>query len=192
MKIKFFLIFFTLLSSIYSQNIQVKTDSLCPNPSFKMGLGFGLQSISRVIYISSYSKGFGLDLGYGLGQSKGTDSYILQNKNSINAKFYITIASLRSDVSYDPIYLGIGYTKIYEKSRVLEFEGPGEINGLHYFIGYRFFTGKPLVNLNLGVNIEIGINKWNYNNSVLNKYGESSKYDYQKFYIGLGVTYYIF
>lgn len=172
----------------------VHIDSLeVPVPKFRASMGIEMTRPSPALNSYIYFYGIGLSYSYGISASTSDpNKWIKDINNAHHLKLNLTVASLENNISYNPIYIGIGKSFINEKSNVQGFTGGGKIDGTHYFIGLRFLSHrKPFFN-KFATYFELGKSNWNYKNSILEKNNSDLKYNYSDFYITVGLCYYIF
>jgi hypothetical protein len=132
-------------------------------------------------------------LTYGFSKStKEPKERITDIKNSLQLKVFYCFVAWYAPFFYNPIYAGIGYNQITEKENVQGFTGNGTIKGFNYFIGLKFLKDTRAFFKHFGGHIEIGFNKWDFNESLLVKNNSAMKYNYPNIYFNLGLYYYIY
>ncbi len=172
----------------------VHIDSLeVPITDFRASVGVEVTKPTIAINSYMYIYGIGLNYSYGLSSTTGDPTkWIKDIENVHHIRLNLDVGSLQNNISFSPIYLGIGKSFINEKSNVQGYTGDGIIAGTHYFIGLRFLGHRNSFLNTVSTYFEFGKSNWDYEDSILNKNKSGLKYNDSSFYFSLGICVYIY
>ena len=196
-RILWFLYYLILVTNLDAQDSKNRnnnlSDSLATIQNFKLGIGAGVMSLNNGIQLTVYKNCFGLDLLYGFSNTVSYSSKTrdIEIKNGLNIKFILCFAALVSKDSFDPFYIGFGYSHYFEEANIFYNKETGTITGYHFLLGWRTFNYRPLIDIDLGFNIELGYSTWNYDDSIPELLNEAEKYNLRHLYLGVGLSYYV-
>lgn len=160
--------------------------------NLSLGTGFETNNPSYGIHSLLYYKDLMVGFTYILPSSSNTNDKVQEIKNGFTSKIGISLLQIYGTRFVFPIYLGLAYSYINEKSKVLEFNGSGKITATHFFVGFLIIPDKQDFFHKLGVHFEFGISNWNYEYSILKKNNVNiNNYNYPKFYSSVGIYYFI-
>ena len=166
-----------------------QSDIFDKSTKFTTGIGYDLNPPSYGLNLTSFYKIFNFGFTYYMPENSN-DKVIKEIKNGFIIKAGIVPLFLSNGKYVFPIYIGVGYSLINEKDKVLNYSGDGTIKGFHYFIGLESLSDKSDFLRSLGFHLEIGYSSWNYDDSILKKNNSGIEYNYSKFFFSAGLNYY--
>lgn len=159
--------------------------------SFRLGIGietvFPTYGFDAILYYKKINASVFLGMPF----SSNKTSRVRNVDYMYNIRLGYDFAAFQNENGYTNFYFGSGFSYINEKDIVKGFSGNGTINGVHFFIGGRILTSTVRFLKSIGGHIELGLNTWEFSNSVLFKNNANVDYNFPKIYYSFGIYYYI-